>query len=263
MNKVALFTTNLRILLMAILLTPCSTVLSQTKEQNEVTPKILNMNDKELREMVGDAAYNDPKVLDVAGNVIDPAEVSKMLKSFEYQIVWRKKLGGDFQKTMIKIDPIGIAKRDSAAKVLFRPKSVKLHEGLILDLKPLKKYIDRIKMQEKAILLIFWCDGCYGGKNPNAYAAVNEVLFKYKDPNKLEILTITPHQIEAASKALAKNPIVNTQHIVDARAVTADYGTENKPIIVLTDKSHKIIYSVMGNASMTPRLLDKFLREIL
>ena len=81
--------------------------------------------------------------------------------------------------------------------------------------------------------------------------------------NKLEIIAITHHVSEHASKALMRNPIVNNRHIVDAGDVNDSYETENQPLLILTDKTHKILYAIKGNAAITPRILNNTLKETL
>lgn len=152
---------------------------------------------------------------------------------------------------------------DANTKKLLQPKSTKLREGLALDLRPLSKKLVLKEMAGKAVLLIFWCDGCFNGSIPDAYKEINEVLTKYKNPDKLEIIAITHHLPEHAMKALMKNPIVNNRHIVDASDVNNSYETENQPLLILTDQTHKILYAIKGNAAITPRILNNKLKEIL
>ena len=262
MDRISLSPDRTILLTAMLLLFFSSSIFGQTKSETPLSSKITPMTSADLKKKVGDSAFNDPRLYDKDGLLVDSAEAIRKLKSLEYHVVWRSNNAGMYRKFIIKVDTIAREKVDLLAKDLFKPKNPKLHEGVALDLKPLKRHIQRENLTGKAVLLIFWCDGCYS-RNPNAYARVNEVLLKHKDPTKLEILTITPHNIDQASKGLAKNPIINTSHIIDARTVIADYETENRPTIVLTDKSHKIVFSVVNNVDMTARTLDKLLKQIL
>lgn len=255
---------NLFILPAAFLLLFCFPVLAQTDSAKVVikTSRVV-MSGAELKKVMGDVKFSDKRIYDKEGNIIDSAEAARRVKTYEYVMGFTKKNDGEYKRMIFKLDPHIQAMSDSVVKLDRRPKSPKLQEGQILDLKPLNKFVGRNDLEGKAVLLIFWCDGCFNGSLPNAYAQVNEVLSKYKDPEKLEILTITHHPIEVVSPALTRNPIVNTRHIIDAGSVTEYFQTENRPIIVLTDKSHKIVYAIKDNALMTPRWLDKLFREIL
>jgi len=222
------------------------------------------MSGAEANKLFGPEAIKDRNFYDEQGNVLDSAMAIKMLKSFDYQMSFSRKSGQeDFKRVIRKIDTAAQAIQDASVKERLRPVSWKLQEGVELDLRPLKKHITSGQLDGKAILLIFWCDGCFGGSAKDAYSNVNEVLSTYMNPDKLEILAITHHTAEQATAALKKNPIVNTRHIVDASNVTSAYGSNNRPIIVLTDKSHKIIYSITDNAMMTPRILDRTLKKML
>lgn len=221
------------------------------------------MTGAELQKVFGNVKITDPKFYDGTGKIIDSAEAKRLLRTYDYVLGWKRNDQGEYKKLLTKINPEHQAVSDSATKSALRPKNPKLQEGATLDLRPLNKDIDSKSFDGKAVMLIFWCNGCFAGSTPDAYAAVNEVLSMYFNPDKLEILTITHHPMDIAKEALMKNPIVNTQHIVDAGAVTSAYETENRPVIVLTDKNHKIVYSITNNAMMTPRILYKTLKKIL
>lgn len=251
------------LLLIACFSLTCSSLFAQSEHRTIVKTEAKVVNGADMQKMFGNVVITDPKIYDQEGNVVDSAEAVRLLKTYDYQLGWRKNKDGEFKKLLTKIDPERQAMTDASTKISLRPASLKLQEGVVLDLKPLGKDIDRKTTEGKAVMLIFWCDGCFSGSTPDAYAAINDVLSTYFNPDKLEILTITHHPIEVASAALKKNPIVNTQHIVDAGKITAAYETGNRPVIVLTDKDHKIVYSITNNAMMTPRILNKIFKELL
>lgn len=239
------------------------TALAQTQGAKIVRTESVTMKGAEAQKMFGD--LKDKNIYDTKGNVVDSASADKMLRTFDYQMSFSKKTGQEeFRRVISKIDPVKQAVVDSSVKARLRPKSDKLQEGIILDLKPLaRKMKDTKRLSGKALVLIFWCDGCFSGSTPDAYARINEVLSNYMDPEKLEILTITHHPFEAAFIGLNKNPIVNTEHVYDAAVVTEGYQTENKPTIVMTDKNHKILYAITWNAMITPRILNTLLKKSL
>jgi hypothetical protein len=236
---------------------------AQSGERTIVKTTRVTMTGAELQKVFGNVKITDPKFYDGTGKIIDSAEAKRLLRTYDYVLGWKRNDQGEYKKLLTKINPEREAISDSISKITYRPKSQRLWEGTTLDLKPLNKSIDRKSMEGKAVILIFWCNGCFAGSTPDAYSAINEVLAMYFNPDKLEILTITHHPMDVAKEVLSKNPIVNTQHIVDAGDVTNIYETDNRPVIVLTDKNHKIVYSITNNMMMTPRILYKTLKKIL
>jgi hypothetical protein len=217
----------------------------------------------DLNKMLSGIKITDPKIYDKEGNIVDSLTAIGKVKSFEYTLGWSRNKEGELKRTLFKINPEAQILMDANARKMFSPKSEKLQEGILLDLKPLSKRIDLQELKGKAVLLIFWGNGLYAGSKADAYEEVNEVLEKFKNPEKLQIIAITHHSVDDATRALAKSPIVNTRHILNAEDVNQAYETENRPVIVLTDKMHKIVYSIKNNATMTPRILNNTLKEIL
>jgi hypothetical protein len=254
-----------RLILIIYLLSSSISIFAQEVEKRKIVAVSTTVikSGSELQKMLGGVKITDPKIYDKTGNVVDSIDAVAKVKSFQYTLGWAQNKEGEYKRTLFKIDPELQVIFDANTKKLRLPKNQKLREGLILDLKPLGKRLSLKELQGKAVLLIFWCDGCYSGSTPDAYAEVNEVLNKYKDPSKLEIVAITHHQSEHASRALSKSPIVNTIHILDAEEINKSYETENQPLIILADKNHKILYAMSGNAPITPRILNNTLKEIL
>lgn len=252
-----------RFILSAFLTALCLSLSAQPGQGTVVKTTRVTMTGAELQKTFGNIKITDPKFYDVTGNVIDSAEAKRLLRTYDYVLGWKRNDQGEYKKLVSKISPAHWAMLDSSARSNNRPKSSKLQEGTTLDLRPLNKSIDRKTFDGKAVILIFWCNGCFAGSTPDAYAAINEVLSLYFNPDKLEILTITNHPMDLAKDVLSKNPIVNTQHIVDAGEIINAYETDNRPVIVLTDKNHKILYSVINNAMVTPHVLYKTLKKIL
>jgi len=253
-----------RLSLIAILLGSSTFLFAQSEERKIVAVTTTEIKKgSELQKTLMSVKITDPTIYDRAGHVVDSAEAIAMVKRFEYTLGWATNKSGEYKRTLFKIDPELQPIMDANAKKLFLPKNPKLREGMILDLKPLSKKLNRQELDSKAILLIFWSDGSYNGSTPDAYKEVNEVLSKYRNAENFEIIAITHHSIDNATRALKKNPIVNTNHILNAEEVNQVYETENQPLIVLTDKTHKILYAVRGNATMTPRILNNTLKQIL
>ncbi|RZK72403.1 MAG: hypothetical protein EOO85_19150, partial [Pedobacter sp.] len=252
-----------RSILITILLLSVYSVYAQdtSRKAVSVTSTVIKKG-SELQKMPMSVKITDPKIYDKAGNVVDSLEAIAKVKSFLYTLGWAANKDGEYKRTLFKIDPELQVMIDANTKKLLQPKNTKLREGLVLDLRPLSKKLAHKEMDGKAVLLIFWCDGCFNGSTPDAYKEINEVLTKYKNPDKLEIIAITHHLPEHAMKALMKNPIVNNRHIVDAGEINDSYETENQPLLILTDQTHKILYAIKGNAAITPRILNNTLKEI-
>ncbi|HEX8608442.1 MAG TPA: hypothetical protein VF679_07380 [Pedobacter sp.] len=254
-----------RFTLIALLIVSSTQSFAQEQDKRKVVSVTSTAikSGSELQKMLSGVKITDPKIYDRAGNVVDSLEAIAKVKSFLYTLGWAQNKDGEYKRTIFKIDPEVQVLMDANMKKRLLPKSLKLREGVILDLKPMAKKLDLKELEGKSVLLIFWCDGCYSGSKADAYAEVNEVLTKYKDPEKFEILAVTHHSIDEATRALSKSPIVNTRHILAAGDVNQAYETGNRPVLVLTDKSHKILYSITGSATMTPRILNNTLKEIL
>lgn len=247
-------------LLLIFALLNSSVLIAQSEHGQVVQRSTRKLTADEVKNLYS-TNITDPNFYDLKGNLVDSADAKAKLESLDYQQGWMT-LRGERRKIISKIDSASQMRMYSEFGASFTPKSDKLKNGNILDLKPFGKRIDRDRFRGKAVLLIFWCDGCYNGKTTNDYAAVNAALSKYINPEKLQVLTITHHTVEHAMKALARNPIVNTQHIVEAGDIARAYETDGRPVLVLTDKDHKIIYSVTGAPVMTPWMLKTRLKEL-
>lgn len=226
--------------------------------------RMVVMKSSELNKMLGDMKVTDRNYYDIDGNIVAPAEVKAKLKSFDYQLSIRKLTKfPDYKNVIDKVNKLAQAEMDSVYSLKLQPNSDKLKTGTILDVGPLKTYADKKSLEGKIIALIFWSDAYYPKTGVNFNESLNDVLNTYKIPGKIEILAITHHPAGRAAEALVKNPIINTQHILNASDITKAYKTENDFVVVLTDKNHKILYSVRGSAVMTPRQFDKHLKTML
>jgi len=240
-----------RILLIATLSLCYSFTMAQSTDTKTTVVRRETMTGAEVNRMMEASKPKDPKVYDIHGKVIDSAEVQRLLATYEYRL-GRHSVNNEYKHVLSKINFEKQAEIDRETKLMSKPASPKLQEGVILDLKSFKKYTDIKALTGKPIVLIIWCDGCFGGSD--AYNPVNEVLRRFMNPDKLAIITVTNHDVERANEALKKNPIVNTQHIIAASDIIKEFAI-NRPVILLTDINHKILYSVTNNAEMTPRTL--------
>ncbi len=198
------------------------------------------------------------------GDVVDSVTALKMVKTLEYQTGYGNVKGQEGLKRVItKIDP---ARQEQMYQILktqpvLRPRSPKTQEGVVLDLKPIANRLDTVKLKGKALLLIFWCAGCYSGSTPDQFMEINDITSAYADPSKLEVVAITQHSFDVGATALKKSPILNARHIFDASDINAAYNTGDRPLILLTNKDHKIIYAMAQHAAITPWMLNKLLKE--
>lgn len=240
----------------------CSTVaLAQdNKQTTTVVRKTITMTGPEASRMFSNVT--DRKIYQRDGKVIDSAKAVAMVKSFEYALGYGNIEGQTTMKRMImKINPKQKLELYQRIKSSSDLKSQKLQDGLTLDLNPMAKRVDTSKLTGKAIIMIFWCPGCYNGTRNNEYFEINELISTYYNPDKLQIIAITNAPFDVAADELKKSPILNARHVFEGSYVTAGYQTENKPVIVMTDKAHKIIFSVAYNTGVTTWMLNKLLKE--
>jgi len=249
-----------------LLIISLSSALAFGQNPGETTTKSTTriMKGSELNRILGDMKVTDENYYDVEGNILDPADVKAKLMSFDYEPSIRKlKQFPDYKHVISKVDKKIQAEMDSIYSFTLQPTSAKLKTGTILDTKPLYSYVDKKRLDGKIIALIFWSDAYYAKTAIDVNEKLNNVLNEYKIPGKIEILAITHHPAGRAAQALLRNPIINTQHILDAQDLTKAYGTENDLVMLLTDPNHKILYAVRGSAAMTPRQFDKYLKRML
>ncbi|RZK78502.1 MAG: hypothetical protein EOO92_11005 [Pedobacter sp.] len=241
----------------------CSTIaFSQTTDKTTTTTTTIVKKGSEINKMLAEMQPTDKTVYDINGNAVNPAEVKAKLRSFDYNMSIRKlSQFPDYKHVIFKLDRKVQAERDSITKEMLKPANPKLREGQILDVKPLKKYIDKDRLNGKAVALIF-LPAQYTTTGNDVYAKLNGVLETYKNPDKFEILAITNLDPFKAAQALSRSPIINTQLIIDAQEVFNNYETQNTMLILLTNPSHKILYSVKNSAEMTPRQLNDYLRTM-
>jgi hypothetical protein len=237
---------------------------AQSPQKNVTRTTTQTATGAELNRMFAGRTVTDKSYYDINGNKVRAAEVKLMLRSFNYDVsVTKLDKFPDYKNVLVKVNKKWQAESDSIYSIQLQPNSDKLKRGVILDTKPLYKYVDKGRLEGKIIALIFWSDAYYSAAATDVNERLNSVLSDYKIPGKIEILSITHHPAERATQALFKNPIVNTQHILDAEDLTKEYKTENDLTVVLTDSAHKILYAVKGSAAMTPRQLDKYLKAML
>jgi hypothetical protein len=132
----------------------------------------------------------------------------------------------------------------------------------VLDLSPFGKRVDPVTLKGKALVLIFWCDGCYPNPRKTGYDDINYITGKFANPEKFEVFSITHLPAENAVSALKKFPILNARPFFNAQGLTVGYETDNKSLIVITDKDHKITYAKGGWAATTDRFLYKSLEAL-
>jgi hypothetical protein len=242
----------------------CSTVAiaQDTKETITVVRKTITMTGAEVKRMFGNVT--DKKIYQRDGTIVDSVKAAAMVKSFEYGLGYGTPAGQTEMKHLItKIDPA--QKMDLYQRIKSMPafmlKSPKLQDGLILDLKPIAKSVDTTKLVGKAIIMIFWCPGCYNGTRHDEYREVNDVISTYYNPDKLQVIAVTNAPFDLAADELKKNPILNARHVFEGSYVTDEYQTDNRPVIIMTDKAHKILFSVKNNTAVTNWMLNKLLKE--
>jgi hypothetical protein len=201
----------------------------------------------------------DKNIYDMEGNILDSAAAAKLLRTYEYQSAWAIPKGQTSLKRVVqKVDPVKQAEMDRYVKMVNRPKSNKLWEGVTLDLSPLEKRTDLEKLQGKAVVLIFWS----AQPAHDLYGRVNEVIADNMGSNKFEVFAITHNPYNVAKEGLKKNPILNAKLVLDAPGIVDYYETGNKPVIVVTNAQHQITYAITSYATMTPRILNKLLKEL-
>jgi len=222
------------------------------------------MKGSELNKMFANIKVDDKNYYDMDGNILAGPDAKAKLRTLDYEISVRKlDKYPDYKRVVFKVDKKQQALLDSTYAPKLQPNSEKLKTGVILDVKPLYKYAEKKRLDGKILALIFWSDAYYRNSAMDVNARLNNVLSDYKIPGKIEILAITHHPAGRAAQALVNNPIVNTQHILDAEDLVNEYKTENDLTFVLTDSNHKILYSAKGSAAMTPRQFDKHLKAML
>ncbi|GAB3924797.1 hypothetical protein GCM10028827_13340 [Mucilaginibacter myungsuensis] len=199
-----------------------------------------------------------PGIYDRNLKPIDSAEAIKMTRDYEYGIASRRlaEEGGLWYRVLMPTD----TSRDAALKRDFTPRNAALQQGMLLDLKPFKGEIPESKIAGKAVVLIFWYPGFRG--YPNGFAEHNDVISRYVGKEKFEVYAVTKYSRQRAFDALRTTPILNAHHIFDATDLLAIYAPDDRPLIIVTDKNHKITYSVTNNLGITPRILNGLLKAL-
>ena len=250
--------------LLLFILLFCNTILfaQNTQQITTTAPVTKIMSGADLQKMIGNVT--DRNIYDNDGNIVDSVTAATKVKSFEYQLGFGTPPGQTGYKHILsKIDPDRQLMMYKTMKNIpsLRLRSPKLQDGVVLDLKPIVKRADTAKLIGKAIIMIFWCPSCYSGSVPDQYKEINDVISTYYDPNKIQVLAITHASFVEAADALKKSPILNAHNIFEASYITDDYQTDNRPAIIMTDKNHKIIFSLAGHAALSPWMLNKLLKE--
>ncbi|MBC7398851.1 MAG: hypothetical protein H7289_02815 [Mucilaginibacter sp.] len=77
------------------------------------------------------------------------------------------------------------------------------------------------------------------------------------------MIAITNSPFDVAADELKKSPILNARNVFEGGFIASVYQTDNRPVIVMTDKAHKILFSVANNTAVTTWMLNKLLKENL
>jgi hypothetical protein len=101
-----------------------------------------------------------------------------------------------------------------------------------------------------------------GRKLYNEREELNEITTKYRDTSKFEVIALTHEKIEPGMAELKKHPILNAYHILGIPGTIEYYGTREQPFVIITDRQHKIIFSVQGNMLHTPRFMNNYLKTL-
>ncbi|MBC7398852.1 MAG: hypothetical protein H7289_02820 [Mucilaginibacter sp.] len=170
-------------ILFAIAIFCSTTVLAQDTTRSI---KVMSMKGSDLNRMFGNVT--DRKIYQRDGTIVDSVKAAAMVKSFEYETGFGTPIGQTEMKRIItRIDPKHKMETYQLMKIIqqMRLKSTRLQDGLTLDLKPIAKSVDTTKLTGKAIIMIFWCPGCYNGTRHDEYREVNNVISTYYNPDKL------------------------------------------------------------------------------
>ncbi|WP_256004035.1 TlpA family protein disulfide reductase [Pedobacter deserti] len=248
-----------RIIFTLILSFTASFTIAQSGVQNGIKVERRTMTGAEYNRLPKQALPTDSRVYDLVGNVLDSTEVQRRLATYEYE-VRTYEVGGSLRYVLTKFNERDI-ERERELEEYLKPGSPLLQKGMTLDLKPFESRTDIEALNGKAVVLIFWCEDCYQ-RIPDAYKQVNDVLSRFHGSEKLAIITVTHHSVDQSIAALKKSPIVNTQHIVAAADLTSKFETGNKPVIVVTDQNHKIVYATRNWAGMTPRKIFLSIKDL-
>jgi hypothetical protein len=236
----------------AILLSCCSVVFAQ----NIIVVKEKSITGGEYNRIM--PKVTDPKVYDRAGNVLDSVKVRQMVKTFDYGVGQAIPKGQtEYKHVLMKLDHVREAEIDARTKLQFRPKSPKFWEGVTLDLSPLAKRIDLSKLEGKAVVLIFWSNQYPG----SMFAPTNDVIADYIGGGKFDVYAITQLPYDVAKEYLTKTPI-NAHQILNAQSIVDFYDTQNDVVVVVTNAKHQVTFAITGQAAMTPRTLNKLLKEL-
>ncbi|TSJ38870.1 hypothetical protein FO440_20425 [Mucilaginibacter corticis] len=236
----------------AALLLSCSASFAQ----NGTTTTQRTIKGSDLIKMM--PKVTDPKVYDMAGNVIDSVKAKQMLKTFDYNLGMAQPVGQtEFKHVLIKANHALDARIDKETRVRCRPKSPKLWEGTVLDLKPFAKHTDLNKLQGKALVLLF-----RARQYPLMYPKINDVIANYISNNKFEVFAINNLSYEDAMAAQKADPVLNAHNIIDAQDITDFYETNNEAVIVVTNAQHQITYAVTGEVAVTPWVLNGLLKAL-
>ncbi|GAA4104227.1 hypothetical protein [Mucilaginibacter panaciglaebae] len=200
----------------------------------------------------------DTKIYDREGNIVDSAKARELVKTFDYQINQTIPSGQtEYKHVLMKVDHAMEARMDASSRLMFRPSSPKLWDGVILDLTPLAKHTDISKLDGKAVVLLF--------RNRNygyMYKGINDAIANFIDGNKFEVFAITNLDYASAKAAQKAAPILNARYVVDAQDLIDFYETGGDALIVVTNAKHEITYAAKGGPAMVPRTLNKLLKEL-
>lgn len=232
----------------------CFGYTAYAQETVKVESHVVKGNSAEMKKlMLSMSNITDKNYFDQQGNIVDSVTVASKLKTYDYTSGFGTPPGQTETKHMIfKIDPLRQKETDDRIKVIVRPPNPKLWEGETLDLKPFASHTDVSKLNGKTLVVIFWLNiPAY------KYGEINDIIAKFKNNNKFEVLAVTRLNYTDANNHLKTNPILNAHFIVDAGDILDHYDLGNRAAIVLTDANHKITYSAIDFAAMTPRILYK------
>jgi len=236
----------------AALVLSCSAAFAQTS--TTTTQRTIKGSD--LIKMM--PKVTDPKIYDMDGKVLDSVKIKQMVKTLDYGVGMAKPAGQtEYKHVLMKANHTIDARIDKETRVRCRPKSPRLWEGTVLDLKPFAKHTDLNKLQGKALVLLF-----RARQYPLMYPKINDAIANYIGNNKFEVFAINNLSYEDAMTAQKADPVLNAHNIIDAHDITDFYEINNEAVIVVTNAEHQITYAVTGEVAVTPWVLNGLLKAL-
>ncbi|ARS39021.1 hypothetical protein CA265_04750 [Sphingobacteriaceae bacterium GW460-11-11-14-LB5] len=201
-------------------------------------------------------------VYDETGKALRYYQYSKVMNTGEYSINYDGNPSLPTTKAFLKkISQEEQFKRYEMIKEFMKINNSAIAEGKTLDVSPLTAFYEKERLENKAIVLVFWYANC--PPCTEDFADIGTFMKQVDNTKDLLVLAITTDEQKIAAAKLKEKPLLYAELISSGRAIADAYQIKSYPSYIVTDKNHVIRYAIAGSSQITIPGLKNAIKAVL